>query len=102
MFYKFGSDVTVKHKVVGAYDPVEGTVNNTIEETVFNGVVVAITQDNFPGAMIQQGDKLLYIDGACDLADTVLVGGTEYQVIMLNPVDPSSAALIVTKVQIRK
>jgi len=98
---RFGSAVTVKHKVVGAHDPIAGTVSNTITETVLNGVVTRIDKNNFPEAMIVEGDLLIYLDGSCEVADVITVNSIDYQVISTQPIRPATD-LILTKAQIRK
>lgn len=98
---RFGIDVTVISKDITAHDPVKGEVTSTPDDVVMNGIVVTITAENLPDGQIQQGDKLLFVDGAVVLNDQLEVQGQKWQAVRVDLIQPANTP-IVTRVQIRK
>jgi len=96
----YGLTVNVIRKNITAHDPVEGTVTNTPSIIPMEAVTTKKTKDNFVGALIEQGDRLMAISGELVFDDQVDIDGVIWQVVFLEPKQPANDNII-TNVQLR-
>jgi len=93
---KYGQDISIKSRIVGAYNPSTGTSPITETTQTFKGLVFEWGTDNFPnngkevidGTIIKIGDKRLILgvkgNTPPDIGDVATVNGKQYTIV--NPI----------------
>lgn len=106
---EFGTSVSLRKIVSGAYDPATGAVTQSSTDHAGKGIKVGYRQDMINGETVLQGDQMLFLtatktDGtampAPDTTDRIVIGSSLYQIIADMTVQPA-ATTVVYKLQIR-
>jgi hypothetical protein len=102
MLAKYGMLATLKQPNKGTFDPDAGeyTGGSADTETAVNVVKLLVDRTLIDGSMIKQGD-VLFLVSAKNInteprpgTDTLVVGGTEYQIIdPVRPLDPAGVVV---------
>ena len=103
---RFGQLVTFRLGSSVEYDPISGEATQEITEDEVHAVLTAPSIREYSGGMIQVGDAILLVDGLSlsrepKDTDTVVVGGEEWRIVVVQKVSPSQS-VVLYKVYIRR
>lgn len=98
----WADDCTVRTTPVTSSDMVAGTVTEGAPvDVAAHCALFGITEQNFPGALIEENDKLALLDAEANIEDVIIIDSVEWTVINVKHVQPGPTHLI-SKAQVRR
>lgn len=98
MLTDFGRTVTRRTYTTGTYNPATGASAPATADTSRIGVLLDIKPgiQHLSGELVAKGDKrlLLDVEGAADVKDHYIVGGTEYIVLSVSEINPAGTPVL--------